>query len=77
MFYDLKGPIYVGRSNSLRKRYLEHYEKTHNSGLRKSLSSCCGVMRFAWKELPEKDTPEVEKQWIAELNPKSNIIRYK
>lgn len=77
VFYDLKGAIYVGRTSSLHKRYLEHYEKTHNLGLRQAIGSHAGILRFAWKSLPEQETYDEEKQWISELNPKSNVIRYK
>ena len=79
VLYDISGPIYVGRSaRSLHKRFLEHYENTHNKGLRAAIANPIGRLRFAWKATEsENETVDLEKRWIQQLSPATNVIRYR
>ncbi|MBY5980216.1 GIY-YIG nuclease family protein [Ferrimonas balearica] len=77
VFYDISGPIYVGKSDSLHKRFQQHYEGSHNKALRKAISEPVGSLRFAWKVVDSvTETDEEEKRWIRKLGPAANLIRY-
>lgn len=77
VFYDLRGPIYIGRASSLHKRFSQHYQHSHNKRLKEAIFNNFGKLRFAWEEMTVKQTIKEEKRWIKKLNPIANIVKYK
>ncbi|WP_084245194.1 GIY-YIG nuclease family protein [Planomicrobium okeanokoites] len=76
-FHDLRGIIYVGRTENLNKRFKEHYWKQKNEILLKAISNPIGIMNFSWKlcEFPEQVT--VERNLIRSLKPPCNRTSFK
>jgi excinuclease UvrABC nuclease subunit len=67
---DMRGLLYVGRSNNLRSRFHQHLEFSHNKLLRLALNSPWGQVRFAWILDPEPK--QLEEQLIRLLMPICN-----
>jgi hypothetical protein len=72
LFADLRGPLYVGKSTDLRRRFLGH-EQSHNADLRRALHNPAGEVRFLWCEANLGELAEIERRTIAELCPICNI----
>lgn len=67
---DMRGLLYVGRSNNLRSRFHQHLEFSHNELLRLALGSTWGQARFAWIVDPEPK--QLEERLIHLLMPICN-----
>lgn len=75
--HDLRGPLYVGRSQNLNKRFFDHLTDTHNPDFAELLKNPQGSMRFSWLETTSiTETEQLEKQVIRHLKPMCNKIRY-
>lgn len=71
---DLRGLLYIGRTDtSLRQRFLEDLEYSHNALLRQALANPWGELRFAWAV--EQEPAELEGRLIALLMPICNELR--
>ena len=71
-------PIYVGQSKNLRMRFMQHLDLNgcHNHKLLVDLlaQSKSRVIEFHFFEAPQDDLNEVEKDLIAKLKPKHNVL---
>jgi hypothetical protein len=70
---DLRGPLYIGRTGDLRRRYGQHYLGSHNDLVNKALDHPLGEPSFAWAEIPTPDQPAVERRLIGALAPICNL----
>lgn len=70
---DLRGPLYIGRTGDLRRRYDQHYLGSHNDLVNRALDRPLGEPSFAWAEIPTPDQPAVERELIASLAPICNL----
>lgn len=48
LIYDLRGPLYVGRTSSLSRRFLEHYWYPANELLALAMYQPVGDLIFSW-----------------------------
>ncbi len=71
---DFRGPAYVGKSDNLRRRFVEHYEAEENPLLAAVMARPIGELRFAWVVTAEAD--QLERQLIRALDPQCNRIKY-
>jgi len=69
---DIRGPLYVGRSTSLRQRFAEHQKRSHNPLLRVALETPWGTPEFSWALQPVEGLPDVEAALITALQPLCN-----
>ena len=72
VFYDWRGPLYVGKGENLRRRFCEHFT-THNPYLAAALNSPVGAVKFVWLNVELVDLDKVESRIIKELCPICNI----
>lgn len=72
LFYDWRGPLYVGRAENIRRRFQNHFQ-THNPHLARALRAPVGPVKFVWLRVPLVDLCEVEARLIEELCPICNI----
>jgi len=72
LFSDLRGPLYVGRSMDLRRRFTSH-EQSHNADLRRALRNPAGEVTFHWLSVDLAQLDAVERRTITELSPICNI----
>ena len=68
-------PVYVGRSNNLKKRLAEHYRNQRDLEWRRQISSE-QLLGVRWVVLPRSEIENVEISLIRTLSPKFNIINY-
>ncbi|WP_299572992.1 GIY-YIG nuclease family protein [uncultured Williamsia sp.] len=73
---DLRGPLYIGRTDDLNRRFHKHLEDSHNRKLRIALRNRVGNVRFAWIFADGPDQRSLEPALIRTLNPLCNDIRY-
>lgn len=71
---DLRGLLYIGRSDDLRRRFLEHLDYSHNGLLRQCLVNPWGETRFAWTLDPQP--APLEARLIGLLMPICNELRF-
>lgn len=74
---DLRGTFYIGKSNNIRRRFIEHLERETNLDLKLSLKNSIGTTRFSWIESDLANVDFLERRLIKLLDPKCNIIKYK
>ena len=69
--------IYIGKSKNLRRRFKEHCDDSseHNSGLLSERWK--RDLEFWYARAGSSKIAELEKQLIGELDPLTNIVRYK
>ena len=71
-------PIYVGQSKNLRTRFMQHlnFDKCHNHKLLVDLmaQSKSKNIEFHFFEASQSNLNEVEKDLIAKLKPKHNVL---
>lgn len=72
---DLRGLLYVGRSEDMRKRFFQHLDHSHNELLRMAIARPWGEQRFAW--IKDEEPAALEEQLIAHLLPICNERRYR
>lgn len=73
---DLSGTFYVGKSNNIRRRFIEHLEREKNLHLKLTLKNPIGDVHFSWIESDLADIDILERELINLLNPKCNVIKY-
>ncbi|MEE2885724.1 MAG: GIY-YIG nuclease family protein [Chloroflexota bacterium] len=76
LFKDYDGPLYVGKSNDLYKRYSEHMHGSHNKLLSNRLNLPLSEIVFDWMPLALNEIDSLERALIRVLNPLYNKIRY-
>jgi excinuclease UvrABC nuclease subunit len=74
--HDLRGFIYIGRSNNLNVRFNQHYWSSHNRGLTAALRHPVGQMQFSWLTCEEEVAVKLERDYIRGFQPLANSIRY-
>lgn len=72
---DLRGLLYVGRSEDLRKRFHQHLEHSHNELLRLAIARPWGPQHFAY--IRDERPAELEERLIAHLLPICNERGYR
>jgi predicted GIY-YIG superfamily endonuclease len=76
LIHDLRGCLYIGRSDNLRERFDIHQEHSHNRRLRYALRHPVGRIDFAWILVRGEEQKELERRLIRELDPLCNDVRY-
>src|SRR5262245_28749379 len=74
--HDLRGFIYIGRTNNLNVRFGQHYWSSHNRGLTAALKHPVGQMQFSWLTCAEETAVKLERAYIRAFQPLTNAIRY-
>ena len=74
--HDLRGFIYIGRTNNLNVRFNQHYWGSHNKALTGALRHPVGQMQFSWLTCEEEVAVKLEKDYIRGFQPLANTIRY-
>ena len=69
---DLRGPLYVGKTNNLRRRFGEHFDCSHNRLLRLALAGPAGQPTFACRITRPDDLTHTEIRYIRALHPLCN-----
>jgi hypothetical protein len=70
---DFRGPLYVGRTLSLRRRFVEHFD-SHNDLLNCALRKPMGETRFLWITPGIDHLVEAEAYLIKGLAPICNVM---
>lgn len=73
---DLRGPLYVGKSGHLRRRFVEHFENTHNRLLHLALAAPAGRPTFSWLTTTPENLTSTEIRYIRALRPLCNQHLY-
>ena len=71
--HDLRGVLYLGRASQLRRRFVEHYECSHNGALNRAVRTAVGQLTFSWMLAPESAQPDLERELIRSLRPLCNV----
>lgn len=71
---DLRGPLYVGRTTDLRRRFEEHLKGSHNRLLARAIDTPVGTMQFQWITVEGKQTVILEAYLISNLMPVCNVM---
>src|SRR3712207_4687091 len=58
---DLRGPLYVGMTRDLRRRFEKHYANTHNPWLAEALQHPAGNPCFSWILTPSDHLESLER----------------
>jgi predicted GIY-YIG superfamily endonuclease len=75
IIHDLRGSLYAGRSNNLRRRFDEHRSNfEENVMLRRMLTQPMGHMRYSWIEVEGEEQKSMERRLIRALNPLCNHL---
>jgi len=74
--HDLRGFIYIGRTNNLNVRFSQHYWGSHNRSLTAALKRPVGQIQFSWLMCEERVAVELEKDYIRGFQPLTNAVRY-
>ena len=73
LIYDLRGPLYIGKTSNLRRRFEEHIVDSHNSALATALRNGFGEILFTWILVAPEELAEIERHAITTLRPLCNI----
>ena len=73
LIHDMRGVLYVGRADSLRRRFEEHLAWSHNGDVRAALRSPVGVLHFTWSLADSLEQLELERELIRALRPLCNV----
>lgn len=76
LIYDLRGCLYIGRTDDLYDRFDTHHDYSHNPQLRYALRHPVGVIDFAWILAESTEQMDLERRLIRDLEPLCNDIRY-
>jgi excinuclease UvrABC nuclease subunit len=71
--HDLRGVLYVGRADDLRRRFEDHLAASHNADVRRALSTTIGLLCFSWVLVAAPEQIELERSLIRSLRPLCNI----
>ena len=70
--HDLRGIMYVGRTENLKRRFDQHFWKQKNEILVKALSHPVGELLFSWKLSVFPEQILLEREMIRALQPPCN-----
>lgn len=73
LMHDLRGVIYIGRAEDLRRRFEEHLVASHNSDVRRALRTTIGNLCFSWVLVAASEQMELERSLIRSLRPLCNV----
>lgn len=73
LIHDLRGTLYIGRAESLRRRFEEHYFGTHNGALRIALKRNVGQINFSWISSAGTAQVDLERDLIQSMRPLCNV----
>jgi predicted GIY-YIG superfamily endonuclease len=73
---DFRGVLYIGRTDSLTRRFDEHFWREENPILAKAMSKPVGELTFNWIVSPYPDQIELERQLIKCFQPLCNRLMY-
>lgn len=73
LMHDIRGPLYIGRAESLRRRFEEHYLDSHNPSVRLALRNAVGQLLFSWVLVAVPEQLELERGLIRSLRPLCNV----
>ncbi|WP_373690656.1 GIY-YIG nuclease family protein [Endozoicomonas sp. ISHI1] len=74
VIHDLRGPLYVGKTERLSRRFSQHYYGSHNRPLRNALNISVGSVRFSWIICNNSiRLNELEQEVITMLQPSCNL----
>ncbi|WP_370869202.1 GIY-YIG nuclease family protein [Streptomyces sp. CRCS-T-1] len=76
VIHDMRGSLYIGRSDCLYDRFHAHYEYSHNQRLRRALRRPAGCIHFSWVLAHGEHQKALEQRLIRDLHPLCNHIRY-
>jgi len=77
-FHDLRGIHYIGETENLKNRFIQHIKKNKNENLKNIFLSAFGPMFFSWVVTSSKMEALIkQKKWIRVFKPKCNEIKYK
>lgn len=65
--------LYVGQSQNLRGRLTQHWQKSHNEGLRLWIDAYRADLRFDYRETEPERLIHEERRFIRRLHPETNI----
>ncbi|MDA9606077.1 GIY-YIG nuclease family protein [bacterium] len=75
--HDMRGFLYIGESNNLRNRFLQHLQREKNSDLTNLIKYPFGDLSFYWVTANTKlEAVKLQKYWIRILKPFTNKINY-
>lgn len=75
LIHDLRGVLYVGQTEMLQRRFLEHYWLTDNQLLKLALRHSFGVPKFSWAlRASRQDRARLESRLVLALNPPCNRV---
>ena len=76
--HDQRGFLYIGESNNLRNRFLQHLQREKNLDLTNLIKFPFGDLSFYWVTTNTKlEAVKLQKYWIRILKPLTNKINYK
>ena len=72
LIHDLRGVLYIGRTNNIKRRFTEHLSGSSNYILNRAMITRAGTLFFSWNlsELPEQRN--LETLLIKQFNPVCN-----
>ena len=75
--HDKRGFLYIGESNNLRNRFLQHLQREKNLDLVNLIKFPFGDLSFYWVTTNTKlEAVKLQKYWIRILKPLTNKINY-
>ena len=73
LIHDLRGILYIGRADLLRRRFEDHLLRSHNAALRHAISTPTGQLTFSWVVVASPKQIEVERRLIRSFRPLCNV----
>ena len=73
--HDLRGCLYIGRTNKLRRRFLQHHRSSHSSSLTLAISNPIGPQVFSWIAARGWTQIELEGHFIRIFSPICNVAK--
>lgn len=73
LIHDLRGILYLGRGDHLRRRFEEHYLDSHNPALRIAIRTAVGQLMFSWVLVAAPGQIELERNLIRSFRPLCNV----
>lgn len=73
LMHDLRGVLYVGRADDVRRRFEEHLAASHNADVRRALRCTLGLLCFSWVLVAAPEQIELERSLIRSLRPLCNV----
>ncbi|HEX8745147.1 MAG TPA: GIY-YIG nuclease family protein [Thermoleophilaceae bacterium] len=77
LFHDLRGVLYVGRTDDLRQRFTQHYWAQANPRLLLALIRPVGDLFFSWCQASARKQIDLERRLIRAFEPPCNRQQYR